>query len=187
MHGHRARSSRRADHRPRPHPCPVCRPAGPPVAPAAGLGRVHSSGHCHCPRDEGAGPPLVPSAQASRAGLLPAWQPCNRFSGTPCCWGAACLATLFGGACGAAWGPAGQQWQVRQLSWACLPAHASTLSTGSCRINCHSTNFRSSIRSTCRVIQCLGLLMGLVGFGLGFAIAGGWNGRFQVGKGLRRL
>lgn len=35
-----------------------------------------------------------------------------------------------------------------------------------------------------RVIQCLGLLMGLVGFGLGFAIAGGWNGRFQVHRNL---
>ncbi len=32
----------------------------------------------------------------------------------------------------------------------------------------------------CRAIQCLGLLLGLIGFGLGFAIAGGWNGRFPV-------
>ncbi|KAI7840061.1 hypothetical protein COHA_006192 [Chlorella ohadii] len=35
-----------------------------------------------------------------------------------------------------------------------------------------------------RAIQCLGLLMGLIGFGLGFAIAGGWNGRFPVHRNL---
>jgi hypothetical protein len=37
---------------------------------------------------------------------------------------------------------------------------------------------------SCRIIQSLGLAMGIAGLGLGFAIAGGWDGKYGVHRNL---
>lgn len=38
--------------------------------------------------------------------------------------------------------------------------------------------------NACRVIQSLGLVLGIAGFAIGFAIAGGWDGAFHVHRNL---
>ena len=69
--------------------------------------------------------------------------------------------------------PSLQAPHLRTRTHARAPTHARTLNAHTC------TRTRSR---PCRIIQCLGLLLALVGFALGFVCAtNGWNTAYTVG------
>jgi hypothetical protein len=41
-----------------------------------------------------------------------------------------------------------------------------------------------TLRLSCRILQPLGLLLGIIGLGLGFSVSGGWDGKYGVHRNL---